>query len=520
MVFQLPTAVLPDAAGVIFYSFVCLIANILLVWLTWIHNDRTSYIACISYATLVVTTTSIAQQFYDYALWRDILTDQFYYARQHADNSEVQYFKGSRGVKLILSYVRIFGFTLESTFVFFFALSLAASVYGWFATTPRTTRTISIIGRVLPFMLTAITVGLMHSPVAQNSFLVYMIVANTQFVLSLLGSAVLLLMILFKYVHSRRNLQTWNVLYGNAGSLESSANGSKSRSVWLGSNTSRSGGGRSRAYSGAGANNTYDSWLVIRLSIAFCVLCVFEYTNVIPKIAASNHTIDLADDLQPDLSNKRGRSSVRGYVSGVTPSLVAFLVFGTTKTFQRKMYETFVPRSLQKRRRAKKNLSISVGNSRQSPHVQPTKRPNQAVDQFTLSDLTPKFPMGNYSPQYSSDGNLSPRQPHGMQSNPGSRAGSPRYAPSSRYVPSYAPTTSTFASTPGFPQPSPAGLSAPPPPRPPRPMTGLTGISVISPSLHSKFSNFSRPHTMMTTNKELPKTPIEEESFPERFRYA
>ncbi|KAF4414258.1 hypothetical protein CFRS1_v014307 [Colletotrichum fructicola] len=327
MVFQLPTAVLPDAAGVIFYSFVCLIANILLVWLTWIHNDRTSYIACIS---------------------------------QHADNSEVQYFKGSRGVKLILSYVRIFGFTLESTFVFFFALSLAASVYGWFATTPRTTRTISIIGRVLPFMLTAITVGLMHSPVAQNSFLVYMIVANTQFVLSLLGSAVLLLMILFKYVHSRRNLQTWNVLYGNAGSLESSANGSKSRSVWLGSNTSRSGGGRSRAYSGAGANNTYDSWLVIRLSIAFCVLCVFEYTNVIPKIAASNHTIDLADDLQPDLSDKRGRSSVRGYVSGVTPSLVAFLVFGTTKTFQRKMYETFVPRSLQKRRRAKKNLSISL----------------------------------------------------------------------------------------------------------------------------------------------------------------
>ncbi|KAH0430455.1 hypothetical protein CcaCcLH18_07835 [Colletotrichum camelliae] len=345
MVFQLPTAVLPDAAGVIFYSF-----DKLYVQTPFIFVRYEAAIEATIEAELV-TTTSIAQQFYDYAYWRDILTDQFYYARQHADNSEVQYFKGSRGVKLILSYVRIFGFTLESTFVFFFALSLAASVYGWFAATPRRTRTISIIGRVLPFVLTAITVGLMHSPVAQNSFLVYMIVANTQFVLSLLGSAVLLLMILFKYVHSRRNLQTWNVLYGNAGSLESSANGSKSRSVWLGSNNSRSGGGRSRAYSGAGANNTYDSWLVIRLSIAFCVLCVFEYTNVIPKIAASNHTIDLADDLEPDLSDKRGRSSVRGYVSGVTPSLVAFLVFGTTKTFQRKMYETFVPRSLQKRRR-------------------------------------------------------------------------------------------------------------------------------------------------------------------------
>lgn len=92
---------------------------------------------------------------------------------------------------------------------------------------------------------------------------------RTTVVLSLLGSAILLLMILFKYVHSRRNLQTWNVLYGNAASLTSSnAHSSKSRSIWLGS----SGGGRSRAYSGAGANNTYDSWLVIRLSIAFAVL--------------------------------------------------------------------------------------------------------------------------------------------------------------------------------------------------------------------------------------------------------
>ncbi|KAF9872126.1 glycoside hydrolase [Colletotrichum karsti] len=415
MVFQLPSAVDADAAGVIFYSFVCLIANILLVWLTWTHNDRTSYIACIAYATLIVTMTSIAQQFYDYAYWRDILTDQFYYARDNADNAEVQYHKGSRGVKLILSYIRIFGFTIESTFVFFFALSLAASVYGWFATTPRTTRTISIIGRVLPFILTALTVGLMHSPVAQGSFLVYMVIANSQFVLSLLGSAILLLMILFKYVHSRRNLQTWNVLYGNAASLTSSnAHSSKSRSVWLGS----SGGGRSRAYSGAGANNTYDSWLVIRLSIAFAVLCVFEYTNVIPRIAAASHTVDSADDLAPDLSVKRALSSVRGYVSGVTPSLVAFLVFGTTKTFQRKIYETFIPKRFQRKRKPRKNLSISLGNSRPSPHMPASQRPVQQVDEFSLNDMNPKFTTTvNYSPQYPNDGNVSPRVPHGAHSN-------------------------------------------------------------------------------------------------------
>lgn len=42
-------------------------------------------------------------------------------------------------------------------------------------------------------------------------------------------------------------------------------------------------------------------------------------------------------------------STVTGYLSGVSPSMLAFIVFGTTKTFQRKMYRTFVPRFIRKR---------------------------------------------------------------------------------------------------------------------------------------------------------------------------
>ncbi|KZL78422.1 glycoside hydrolase [Colletotrichum tofieldiae] len=449
MVFQLPSAVDAEAVAVICYSFICFFSNV-------IHDAD---IACISYATLIITTTSICQQFYDYAFWVDILTDQFYYARANADNAEVQYHKGSRGIKLVLSYVRIYGFTIASTFVFFFALSLAASVYGWFATTPRTTHTISVVGRILPIILTSITVGLMHSPPAKNSFLLYMFIANTQFVLSLLGSAVLLLMILIRYVHSRRNLTSWNVIYGNAELSLPNSNGgeSKPRSAWLGSGSSR--GGRSRAYSVAGANKTYDSWLVIRLSIAFAVLCVFEYTNVIPRIAAASHTIDTADNLEPDLSLKRARSSIRGYVAGVTPSLVAFLVFGTTKTFQQKIYETFIPKRFQRKHRQKRNVSISFGNSAPSPPQPPARRVYQA-DEFSLTDMSPKFP---------SDGNLSPRFPHSYQSNPASRLNIPRFPPVQARTPSGHLSS-------GLTVPSPRIMSP-----------------AASPRLHSKFSVYGRP---------------------------
>lgn len=75
---------------------------------------------------------------------------------------------------------------------------------------------------------------------------------------------------------------------------------------------------------------------------------VFEYTNVGPRLTAKGHVVESAYKPEPDTSHKRALSSVRGYLSGVSPSLLAFIVFGTTKTFQKKMYRTFVPRFLRR----------------------------------------------------------------------------------------------------------------------------------------------------------------------------
>lgn len=77
-------------------------------------------------------------------------------------------------------------------------------------------------------------------------------------------------------------------------------------------------------------------------------ISVFEYTNVGPRLSAKGHVVESAYKPEPDTSHKRALSSVRGYLSGVSPSLLAFIVFGTTKTFQKKMYKTFVPKFLRK----------------------------------------------------------------------------------------------------------------------------------------------------------------------------
>lgn len=46
------------------------------------------------------------QQLYDYILWVDIMTWQFWYGKDHSNDAEVQYQNEIFGLKLALSYVR------------------------------------------------------------------------------------------------------------------------------------------------------------------------------------------------------------------------------------------------------------------------------------------------------------------------------------------------------------------------------------------------------------------------------
>lgn len=78
--------------------------------------------------------------------------------------------------------------------------------------------------------------------------------------LSLVGACIFLLMILFKYMQTRRLLKTWDgVQYGKGGS-STATSGMRSLRSRANSNRNRS------------TNGSFDNWLVIRLSIAFVML--------------------------------------------------------------------------------------------------------------------------------------------------------------------------------------------------------------------------------------------------------
>lgn len=100
----------------------------------------------------------------------------------------------------------------------------------------------------------------------------------------------------------------------------------------------------------------------------------------------------------PDLSEKKALSSVRGYLSGVTPSLIAFIVFGTTKTFQRKMYDTFMPSIFRKKKVAKDGDSNAWKfKCTDAPELPSSTRASILAHQHAAASQNqePEVPMGD-----------------------------------------------------------------------------------------------------------------------------
>lgn len=79
-------------------------------------------------------------------------------------------------------------------------------------------------------------------------------------VLSLVGACIFLLMILFKYMQTRRQLKSWGGVQYGKGGTSTATSGRKSFRSRANSNKSRH------------RNGSFDNWLVIRLSIAFVML--------------------------------------------------------------------------------------------------------------------------------------------------------------------------------------------------------------------------------------------------------
>ncbi|KAI1639134.1 hypothetical protein F4809DRAFT_648771 [Biscogniauxia mediterranea] len=307
MVVQLPVEVLGIAIWVLCYSTISLICSLLLIWLVWVHHERNSYVALLSYFTCLSTAASIAQQIHTIVWWRDVKMEQYEHAIMNLGSLEIAIAGPSAGIDLVLFYIQFYSYNVESMLAFFWTGALTQSVFQF--TDLAKFRSIrhkgNLIAKTIAILMPILFVGLLRLDVVQSSYPAFLVLANVIVVASLTLGSMFLAVILVKYIYTRRRFLPWNVRCPCSRGSEG-----------LGHSTICS---ISQSHH---CSNIYDRWLIIRFTIAFVLLGVFQVAMISTEVShLRNGTKEMLGD-EPNLSTSRATTDFVLFMPGVSTGLV------------------------------------------------------------------------------------------------------------------------------------------------------------------------------------------------------
>ncbi|WYZ45328.1 hypothetical protein EsH8_VIII_000644 [Colletotrichum jinshuiense] len=380
MAIQLPQEELASALGVLIYSLFCLSCSFLIAWLVYAHNEGLSYVALVSYFTGLSTAASVCQQIHTIVRWKDIKLEQFRHSTANVGNPELAIAGQSTGLDLVLFYIQFYSYNVEAVLTFFWAVALTQSIFQLEPIKSLRKRA-NYIAKASAVILPAFLMGILRLEAVQKQTVPFLILADGIMGFCLTGSGVLLIVILFKYVHTRRNLLSWNVQYGQQ------SNSTKSSDTLVFDSSA-----------GTRRKSIYDRWLVVRFSIAFVALAIFQVVTILFQVSSAqeNSRVSMSDG--PDLSTERLHLDLILFLPGVSASLLTFVVFGTTKTFRDYLVAKLIPRRLRRRWGRRSNPSPRHTRLSQAFSQRSTAYPPRiSLSPYTMDD------MGVYTP--TADGN-------------------------------------------------------------------------------------------------------------------
>ncbi|KAM7198593.1 hypothetical protein V8F20_006123 [Naviculisporaceae sp. PSN 640] len=347
---QLPSEVAGQAAAILIYSFVCLAAGLFMLWLVVSHNEWKSYISIMATLMSLSAIASISQQIHTIYRWRDIKIAQHEYLVENLGNPEINVTGGSVGVDLVLFYIQYYTYTANSMLVFFWAIELAYSIFQLQKFNLHN-KNGGLIAKACGVILPAILMGILRTKAAQSNLILFMFLANGVMAISMTGAFVLLA-ILIKYIHTKRSLVSFKVRYGQR---------------------SREATGGSSSYPRTQTKTIYDNWLVVRFTIAFVALGLFQLVVFLFEMRAMGaNTKDHLPD-EPDLSIEKAKGDFALFVPGISASLLLYVVFGTTQHFRQYTAKLLIPACI--RERFAKNQEEQPGPYTGPPPVPPKEYP-------------------------------------------------------------------------------------------------------------------------------------------------
>ncbi|KAF9881883.1 glycoside hydrolase [Colletotrichum karsti] len=218
------------------------------------NQAEPSDVALVSYFTGLSTAASVAQQLHTIVRWRDIKLAQFQNSAANVGNPELAIAGQSTGLDLVFFYIQYYSYNVEATLAFFWSIALTQSIFQMKAV-KSTRKQANYTAKAAAVLVPILLVGILRLDAVQKQSVTFLLLADSIMGFCLSGTGALLIVILVKYIHTRRNLLSWNVRYGQR------SNSTKSSDTLVIDSSAEN-----------RRQSIYDRWLVVRFSIAFVAL--------------------------------------------------------------------------------------------------------------------------------------------------------------------------------------------------------------------------------------------------------
>ncbi|KAB8294840.1 hypothetical protein EYC80_006801 [Monilinia laxa] len=239
-------------------------------------------------------------------------------------------------VDLVLYTIQFYSYNVMALMVLFWAVNLFCGSWEIRANFlgGLLREHISLISKLFAITIPALLIGLGHAPLVLTSLVATFLLSNFTMLVSLSIGSILMVLILYKYIKTRRLLfehEKRNGWWGSSGTATASdmiatghGNANASGSVNDIGNGNHTSTGRS----------LYDRALITRFTIGFVILLTLEVVLIVFSLNSERNFQRLAKSSSPDFSIPGCITDIILFIPGVTTSLLVFLVFGTAKSWR------------------------------------------------------------------------------------------------------------------------------------------------------------------------------------------
>ncbi|TGO52245.1 hypothetical protein BCON_0145g00270 [Botryotinia convoluta] len=328
----IPQEAIGASAAVLTYSSICLTLVTLLICMLWTYGERWTYVTFLAKFSALSTLGSIAQQIHYNRSWLIVKHDAYATALKAVETPALGFSGVGNNLDLVLFTIQFYCYNVMALMVLFWAVKLFCGSWeiranflgSWLR------EHISFISKIFAIVVPGILVGVGHAPAVLRSLVATFILMNSTMLISLSTGSILMVLILYKYIKTRRLLfahEKRNGWWASSGT----ATATDTTGISTGTGT---GTGQSNANNRKIARRSvYDRALITRFTIGFVIILAFEVVLIIVSLFSEQNFQKLAKSSSPDFSISSCITDIILFIPGVTASLLVFLVFGTAKSF-------------------------------------------------------------------------------------------------------------------------------------------------------------------------------------------